>query len=73
MTADGLLALPPELREQLGLTPGQTLEVHADGGLLIAWKKSEADPFDKWRGLGRLPTGTSSDDYLHIIRDGDRS
>ena len=72
ITADGLLALPPELREQLGLVPGQSLEVHADRGLLIVWKKSESDSFDKWRGLGRLPSGTRSDDYLNHIRDGDR-
>lgn len=71
VTAEGSLAIPPELREQLGLTPGQMMEVRTEGGLLVAWKKSDDDPFEKWRGRGRLPAGQSSIEYLRLIRDGD--
>ena len=71
VTKDGQLPLPPELCEQLGLAPGQTLEICSEGGLLVAWKKSASDPFEKWRGRGRLPAGTNADEYLRLIRDGD--
>lgn len=71
VTTDGQLPIPRELREQLGLNPGQTLEIHCEGGLLLAWKKSDNDPFEKWRGRGQLPTGKNGDDYLRLTRDGD--
>lgn len=71
VTADGLLALPREACERLGLTAGQTLEVQTEGGLLVAWKKSDTDPFEKWRGAGRLPAGQTTDEYLRLTRDGD--
>ncbi len=73
MTKDGQLPLPRELREQLGLGPGQALEIHAEGGVLVAWKKSLEEPYAKWRGRGRLPSGKTTDDYLRLIRDDDCS
>jgi len=71
VTKDGQLPLPLELREQLGLAPGQALEICSESGGLMAWKKSASDPFEKWRGRGRLPTGRSADEHLRLIRDGD--
>jgi bifunctional DNA-binding transcriptional regulator/antitoxin component of YhaV-PrlF toxin-antitoxin module len=70
VTKDGQLPLPRELRERLGLAPGHTLEIHIQNGLLLAWKKSADDPFEKWRGRGRLPIGENADEYLRLIRDG---
>lgn len=71
VTKDGQLALPRELREELGLAPGQTLEICSENGLIVAWKKSPNDPFEKWRGRGRLPMGQKADEYLRLIRDAD--
>jgi bifunctional DNA-binding transcriptional regulator/antitoxin component of YhaV-PrlF toxin-antitoxin module len=71
VTKDGQLPLPRELCEQLGLAPGQALELHSETGLLVAWKKSASDPFEKWRGRGQLPKGQNTDDYLRLTRDGD--
>jgi bifunctional DNA-binding transcriptional regulator/antitoxin component of YhaV-PrlF toxin-antitoxin module len=71
VTKDGQLPLPRELCEQLGLAPGQALEIQGESGLLVAWKKSANDPFEKWRGRGRLPLGKTADEYLRLIRDGD--
>jgi bifunctional DNA-binding transcriptional regulator/antitoxin component of YhaV-PrlF toxin-antitoxin module len=70
VTIDGQLPLPRQLCEQLGLAPGQALEIHSENGLLVAWKKSSDDRFEKWRGRGKLPAGTNADDYLRLIRDG---
>jgi bifunctional DNA-binding transcriptional regulator/antitoxin component of YhaV-PrlF toxin-antitoxin module len=71
VTEDGQLPLPPELREQLGLAPGQTLEIHTENGVFVAWKKPANDPFEKWRGRGRPPVGENADEYLRLILDGD--
>lgn len=71
VTAEGSLAIPLELRERLGLTTGQTMEVQTEGKLLVAWKTSDDDQFEKWRGRGRLPEGQSTAEYLDLIRDGD--
>jgi bifunctional DNA-binding transcriptional regulator/antitoxin component of YhaV-PrlF toxin-antitoxin module len=71
VTKDGQLPLPREVCEQLGLTPGQTVELHSEGSLLLAWRKSADDPFEKWRGRGRLPAGQTADEYLRLTRDGD--
>jgi hypothetical protein len=37
----------------------------------VAWQKPANDPFEKWRGRGRLPVGANADEYLGLIRDGD--
>jgi bifunctional DNA-binding transcriptional regulator/antitoxin component of YhaV-PrlF toxin-antitoxin module len=71
LTEDGQLPLPRELCEQLGLAPGQALEICSERGRLVAWKKSTGDAFEKWRGRGHLPTGANADEYLRLIRDGD--
>jgi AbrB family looped-hinge helix DNA binding protein len=71
LTEDGQLTIPKELREQLGLKPGNVLELQNQAGTLVAWKKVEPDAFEKWRGRGQLPAGVSTDDYLRLIRDGD--
>ena len=64
VSADGQLALPREVLERLGLVAGQTLEVQTEGDLLVAWKKSDADPSEKWRGRGQLPAGQTAEEFL---------
>ena len=71
VTDDGKISIPQEVREALGLDPGTVLEVQSQGGTLVAWKKVEPDVFEKWRGRGKIPVGTGTDDYLRLIRDGD--
>ena len=71
LTEDGRLAIPKELREQLGLEPGSVLELQSLAGTLVVSKKVEPDVFEKWRGRGKLPTGLNTDEYLRLIRDGD--
>ena len=70
LNQSGQIEIPRELREQLGFQPGNVLELQSQAGTLVAWKKVEPDVFEKWRGRGSLPAGTSADDYLRLIRDG---
>jgi AbrB family looped-hinge helix DNA binding protein len=67
LTQDGQIEIPRELRDQLGLQPGSVLELQNQAGTLVAWKKVEPDVFEKWRGRGALPAGTTTDDYLRLI------
>jgi len=68
---DGKVSIPQELRDALDLRPGTVLEMQQQAGKLVAWKKNGPDPFEKWRGRGRLPAGASPEEYLRLIRDGD--
>jgi AbrB family looped-hinge helix DNA binding protein len=72
VTDDGKISIPAEVREALGLAPGTVLELEIQAGTLVACKKVEPDVFEKWRGRGQLPLGTGTDDYLRLIRDGNR-
>ena len=71
VTQDGQIEIPRELREQLGLQPGNVLELKNQAGTLVVWKKVQPDVFEKWRGRGALPAGANTDDYLRLIRNGD--
>jgi len=68
---DGKISIPKEVRDALGFGPGTVLEVQSQAGKLVAWKQAGPDVFDKWRGRGKLPAATNSDEYLRLTRDGD--
>lgn len=67
----GQITIPKAVRDRLGLDPGTVLQVEAVNGRLIASKKVTADVFRKWRGRGKLPVGTTVDEYLKRTRDAD--
>jgi bifunctional DNA-binding transcriptional regulator/antitoxin component of YhaV-PrlF toxin-antitoxin module len=71
LNENGQIEIPRALREQLGLQPGNVLELQNQAGTLVGWKKVEPDVFATWRGRGALPTGANTDNYLRLIRDGD--
>jgi AbrB family looped-hinge helix DNA binding protein len=71
ITASGDLSLPAALRDELGLKPGTLLKVHSQDGRLIAERETYADVLRRWRGRGQLRVGTSVDEYLKLVRDGD--
>jgi antitoxin PrlF len=71
LSEKGQITIPKAIRDRLGLRPGTELEFEAVGGKLVARKVQAADPFRKWRGRGRLPAGTSVDEYLSQVRGAD--
>jgi antitoxin PrlF len=64
----GQITIPKKIRDVLGIRPGTVLNVSATGGRLVAIKQERQDPFNKWRGKGRLPGGLSVDEYLERVR-----
>jgi AbrB family looped-hinge helix DNA binding protein len=45
ISQDGRIEIPRELREELGLEPGNILEIKNHEGTLVAWKRTGPDVF----------------------------
>jgi AbrB family looped-hinge helix DNA binding protein len=65
----GQITLPKSVRTSLGIRPGTVIDISIAEGKFIGVKKEAEDPFQKWRGRGKLPGGFSRvDEYLEAIR-----
>jgi antitoxin PrlF len=62
----GQITIPKAVRTRLGIRPGQVLDVHDEGGRLIASKVMGTDPVQRVYGILKL--GTSSDRALEDLR-----
>ena len=69
LSEKGQITIPKSLRDSLGLRTGVVLEFTEEAGTLVGRKVLPQDVFEKWRGKGRLPTGTNVDEYLAQIRE----
>jgi len=68
MTAKGQITIPKELRERLGLRPGDEVEfVQQEGGLLVQ-KRMTVSPFTRYRGYLHHLKGQDSDTLLKTMR-----
>lgn len=47
----GQVTIPKQLRDRLGIRPGEQLDFVAEGGRLVASKVRQADPIDKVYGI----------------------
>ena len=64
----GQITIPKKIRNQLGLVPGTVLDIRSENGKMIGVKQQPIDLIRKWRGKGKLPGYTSTDEYLQDIR-----
>ena len=73
VTQKGQVTIPKRVRDAMGLKPGAMVEVESDGqgGARIVKVKAVAgeDSFARFLGIGRLPGGMSTDEYMALIRD----
>ena len=51
----GQVTIPKQLRERLGIRPGEVLDFEEEGGRLIARKTDSQDPVDALYGMLALP------------------
>jgi AbrB family looped-hinge helix DNA binding protein len=63
----GQITIPKQARERLGLGPGVVLEITCEDGRLIATKRDDGNPFERWRGRGK-PVAKDTATYLRKIR-----
>ena len=74
VTQKGQVTIPKAVRDAMGVKPGSLVEVQADGegGARISKVPDEAAEsrgFARFLGIGRLPNGMSTDEYMALIRD----
>ncbi|GAA5147007.1 hypothetical protein GCM10023321_07320 [Pseudonocardia eucalypti] len=62
----GQVTIPKQLRRELGIEPGETLEFAVEDGRLVAHKVRQRDPVDSVYGI--LRGGQSADEFLNEIR-----
>ena len=64
----GQVTIPKQLRDRLGIRPGEELEFTAEDGRLIATKHAGRDPVDA--AYGTLPLDGSTDELIDELRGG---
>jgi len=56
----GQVTIPKQLRDRLGIRPGETLDFEEDEGRLVARKTSSRDSVDALYGMLELPARTDA-------------
>lgn len=62
----GQVTIPKQLRQRLGIEPGEVLDFEEDGGRLIARKVRLRDPVDSVYGV--LDLGRGTDELIDELR-----
>jgi AbrB family looped-hinge helix DNA binding protein len=68
ITSKGQLTLPKEIRDQLGLEPGDEVEFYVERGQYRLRKVPPPNPFAPWRGFLKEYAGRRSDDLVDEMR-----
>lgn len=68
VTAKGQVTIPKEVREKLGIHPGDDVEFKERDGVVVL-KKATDNPFERWRGVA--DESRSVDERMRELR-GDR-
>jgi len=73
VTSKGRVTIPKEVRERLGVHPGEEVGLEEKEGLLVVSKMVTKSPFDKWVGKLKHLDGQRSDDLVQEARGHDNS
>ncbi len=68
ITSKGQVTVPKEVRECLGLRPGDELEFIEQDGVFHLRKRVDPQVFNKYRGYLKEWAGQSSDDLVREMR-----
>jgi len=73
VTAKGQVTIPKEVRERLGVHPGEEVGFEERDNLLVISKVVTKSHFDKWVGRLKHLEGQRSDDLVREARGHDNS
>jgi AbrB family looped-hinge helix DNA binding protein len=73
VTSKGQVTIPKEIREKLGVHPGEEVGFEERDNLLVISKVVTKSPFDKWVGRLKHLKGQRSDDLVREARGHDNS
>ncbi len=68
ITSKGQVTIPKDVRERLGLRPGDQIAFTEDQGGWRIRKETQDPPFDKWRGYLKHLRGRRTDDIIEEMR-----
>lgn len=73
VTSKGQVTIPKEIREKLGVHPGEDVGFEERDNVLVISKVVTRSPFDKWVGKLKHLEGQRSDDLVREARGHDHS
>ncbi len=73
VTSKGQVTIPKEVRERLGVHPGEDIGFEERDNMLVISKVVTKSPFDKWVGRLKHLKGQRSDDLVREARGHDNS
>lgn len=68
VTSKGQVTIPKDVRERMGLRPGDEIEFAEDQKGFRVQKSLEPSPFKKWRGFLKHPKGLDPDELVDEMR-----
>ena len=68
VTSRGRITIPNQVRERLGLRPGDEVAFVEDGGIWRIEKELAESPFEKYRGYLRHLEGRDPDELVEEMR-----
>ncbi len=68
VTTKGQVTIPKDVRERLGLRPGDEIEFVEDRSGYRVQKRMPASPFEKYRGYLKQLAGRDPDELLEQMR-----
>lgn len=73
VTSKGQITIPKEIREKLGVRPGESIGFEEADGRLCISKVLICSPFEKWAGFLQHLTGQTGDSLVREARGHDHS
>ena len=68
VTSKGQITIPKEIREKLGISPGEEIGFVERRGVFFIKKPVKKSPFEKWMGSLKDLKGSESDKIIDELR-----
>jgi len=68
VTSKGQITIPKQVRDKLGIEPGEGISLVEKNGIFYIKKAVQESPFDKWVGKLKILKGKKSDAITDELR-----